>query len=298
MKQTKDFKVGDIYIYTSPSGKHYVGQTINESHRKYQHKTRTIKEKTKFGRALNKYGFDSFEYRVLIKFTPTLDLIKLKRVLDKLEKRYITLYKSDKSEFGYNLTKGGEGVLGFKHTEETKKYIGKCAKAAMTPERKLQISEQLKERSVPEERKELLRQKAKEKGITKQVYQYDLDYNLIRIHDSISDCCKSLNFSATEKTKYKRITEVCSGKYSSYNNFIFSFTILEKPIPINYDWLKELLEDREYSLSEIREVFIPILESKNLKIRQLEFINDYFPKYTKTRKWVNGIRDIYYKFEL
>ena len=61
---------GIIYKYTSPSGKCYIGQTINEDRRKLQHKRAAFNENHKeydkpFYRALRKYGWDSFEYEVV-----------------------------------------------------------------------------------------------------------------------------------------------------------------------------------------------------------------------------------------
>ena len=53
-------KIGVIYMYTSPSGKKYIGQTVNESKRKSQHKNQTTKSKTLFGKAIIKYGFENF----------------------------------------------------------------------------------------------------------------------------------------------------------------------------------------------------------------------------------------------
>lgn len=54
---------GIIYKYTSPSGKCYIGQTINEDRRKLQHKRAAFNENHKeydkpFYRALRKYGWD------------------------------------------------------------------------------------------------------------------------------------------------------------------------------------------------------------------------------------------------
>ena len=36
------------------------------------------------------------------------------------EKYYISKYKTNNSEFGYNLTEGGDGIVGFKFSEEAK----------------------------------------------------------------------------------------------------------------------------------------------------------------------------------
>ena len=105
-------------MYISPSGKRYIGQTINEKSRKNNHKTQTAKSKTYFGKAIRKYGFENFKNEVIVKFKPTILKEKLKRVLDKLEARYIKIYKSNDPEFGYNLNNGGNENLGYKHTDE------------------------------------------------------------------------------------------------------------------------------------------------------------------------------------
>ena len=61
---------GIIYKYTSPSDKCYIGQTINESIRKSQHKRNTfdinsVDYHKPFYKAIRKYGWDSFDYQVL-----------------------------------------------------------------------------------------------------------------------------------------------------------------------------------------------------------------------------------------
>ena len=40
--------------------------------------------------------------------------------MDYLEKYLIAYFNTTNPEFGYNVTKGGEGVSGFKHSEESK----------------------------------------------------------------------------------------------------------------------------------------------------------------------------------
>lgn len=214
-------KIGVIYKYTSPSCKVYIGQTVRENKRKSEHKHRTIKSRGKFGLALKKYGYENFKYEVIIKFNPTNDLLKLKRVLDKLEIRYIKLFKSD--ELGYNICKGGEGVLGFKHSEETKKYIGECTKTQMTQERRQQIINQHKGKIITKETKQQMSNSQPNKGKGKVVYKYDLENNLLETFSSIGDAARSLNIDATLKTKSNRISEVCSSKWKSYQNFIWSF---------------------------------------------------------------------------
>jgi group I intron endonuclease len=72
---------------------------------------------TKFCRAIRKYGGDNFKYEVL--FTIDTDDIKhLKEKLDFMERYYIRKFHS--YENGYNMTLGGDGAAGTKHTEEFK----------------------------------------------------------------------------------------------------------------------------------------------------------------------------------
>lgn len=65
MEETKDLRQGVIYKYTSPSNKHYIGQTINENIRKSHHRITTAKNGTKFGNAISKYGLENFSYEIL-----------------------------------------------------------------------------------------------------------------------------------------------------------------------------------------------------------------------------------------
>lgn len=112
-------KRGIIYKYNSPSGKCYIGQTISSINRKNAHKYVTSKMNTKFGNAISKYGLENFVYEELFITKDTEDLNKLKNILNIMEIAYIEYYNSYIS--GYNLTKGGEGILGHQHSEETKR---------------------------------------------------------------------------------------------------------------------------------------------------------------------------------
>lgn len=97
---------GIIYAYKSPSNKYYIGQTINENNRKISHAKDTIKNKTKFGGALRKYGYDNFEYTVLIRISST-DKLMLHNLLDFYEMMYVKKY--DSYHNGYNCNRGGGG---------------------------------------------------------------------------------------------------------------------------------------------------------------------------------------------
>lgn len=165
---------GIIYKYTSPSGKSYIGQTIDPKKRYNEHRRMT--NDCVFHRAVKKYGFENFKYEVLV----TVDLDdeqELKQKLDFFEKFYIRKYKT--FENGYNLTLGGGGTLGrkisddtkqklseshkgFKVSEETKKKISETEKGRVfSDETKRKISEAQKGKIIPEETKKKISESLK-----------------------------------------------------------------------------------------------------------------------------------------
>lgn len=144
---------GVIYKYTSPSGKVYIGQTLNEERRR---KEFLNPQKTYGGQkiqyARGKYKPENFDYCIL--FEKEYDDVSIAtKELNELEISYIKEYDSVKN--GYNISIGGESIRavmqdedckrrmieslkeynrthdnafkGHKHTEETKKILSKLA---------------------------------------------------------------------------------------------------------------------------------------------------------------------------
>lgn len=112
-----------IYKATNTiNGKSYIGFDSNWPHRKYRHLHSARKGKDSdrflFHKAINKYGEDNFVWEV-IKEDATLD-------------DEVTLIESHETYWetgkGYNLTKGGDGNLGWKPDDEVKKKISEKAK--------------------------------------------------------------------------------------------------------------------------------------------------------------------------
>ena len=122
---------GIVYCYTSPSGKCYVGQTMNENRRKTQHKisaSHIYRDYNKpFYKAIRKHGWDSFTYEILWR-RESDNLNQLRTLLNKYEEYYINVLDSYKN--GYNCNCGGtfvhiNSVVGHKLTEEHKKKLNK-----------------------------------------------------------------------------------------------------------------------------------------------------------------------------
>lgn len=136
---------GIIYCYRNTiNGKRYIGLTLNEKVRKNDH-LRLRGNSPYFKKALLKYGKDNFEYIVLYEEISE-DRNKLISSLKLKEVEYINKYNTNHKELGYNLTKGGEGTLGYKriHSEETKVKISNALKGRklkpLSNETKLKIS--------------------------------------------------------------------------------------------------------------------------------------------------------------
>jgi len=94
------------------NGKSYIGYSTNFHKRKIAHKTKASNNSpTHFHNAIRKYGWDNFEWKILYEGD------------DAREKEIEYISMLDTIENGYNLTIGGEGTTGWKHTDEAKKAI-------------------------------------------------------------------------------------------------------------------------------------------------------------------------------
>lgn len=102
-----------VYIITNTSNaRQYVGITNNVKKRMRSH--RQGNGETKFARAIRKYGWNCF---VVTEVACTKEWDFAKQIEKMLISEHNTLVD------GYNMTQGGDGTVGWKHTEESKKKI-------------------------------------------------------------------------------------------------------------------------------------------------------------------------------
>ena len=117
---------GWIYSITNKvNGKMYIGQTTDYDTRKRHHfcKSSTC---LYLKRAIQKYGSDNFEMKVLLTFKAINKRVCVD-VLTKLEVLYIRKYDTFNPDKGYNLTAGGEGGV-YIRTEENRRKISEALK--------------------------------------------------------------------------------------------------------------------------------------------------------------------------
>jgi len=101
--------IGVIYkIKNKINNKLYIGQTIRSINEKI------LEYKNGLGNdyinnAFNKYGWDNFEFTII-------DTAKTIQELNNKEIKYISDYKSNQKEFGYNIEGGGKNIIPTKET--------------------------------------------------------------------------------------------------------------------------------------------------------------------------------------
>jgi len=111
-----------LYIATFPNNKKYIGITSNINKRKTAHKSRAKNNyKGFFYNAIRKYGWDNIKWEIA-------DGYKDINELGEVEIKKIAEYKTQDRNFGYNISKGGDGSAGFKHTQKFKEELSKRTK--------------------------------------------------------------------------------------------------------------------------------------------------------------------------
>ena len=91
-------------MHTSPSGKMYVGITKQTPEKRWQN-GRGYKYNYHFSNAIKKYGWENFEHGIIADHLTKDEACQMEKSLIK----ELNLMNGD---FGYNITAGGEGVLG------------------------------------------------------------------------------------------------------------------------------------------------------------------------------------------
>lgn len=191
-----------IYLRTNlVNGKQYVGQTKDFKQREDRWRCMTHHYAGKLiDNARKKYGFDSFKCEVL-KECQTLDELNF------WEKYYIEKLNT-KTPNGYNLTDGGDGSNGYKHTEEIKRKLSELRKGK-TPFNKGKKIEDL----FGMEKADWLREKATNNAIP--IIQCDLNGNKIREWSCGKEASKELGLG------YSNINKCIKGIYKTAFGYIW-----------------------------------------------------------------------------
>jgi group I intron endonuclease len=106
------------------NGKKYIGKAKTPKRRWESHLSTSKKETSHhkyIHRAIAKYGANNFWFRCI-----DYELSEESALAQ--ERHWIGFFNTTNSNFGYNLTLGGEGKSGYKHTPESRRKISESAK--------------------------------------------------------------------------------------------------------------------------------------------------------------------------
>lgn len=244
---TKEDKRWYVYMHTcKENGKVYIGITCRQPEIRWGKNGSEYKklDQRVFAGAIEKYGWDGFFHNIL--FT---DLTKEEAIQKEIE--LITLYKANvcrwgKEAMGYNMTDGGEGHSGFKHSKLARQKMSEAAKHRCTDEWRKQRSILMKGRFVGEkssnygkEISEETRRKISNTRSRKPVVQLTLDGDFIASFDGILDAEKQTNIHQSE------IGKCCQGKVKSAGGFL---------------WVYKVLYDEQDDYVYVNQHFIPVVQ--------------------------------------
>lgn len=125
-----------IYRHITPSNKVYVGITSRNVNKRWANGT-NYNSCILFQRAIDKYGWNNIKHEIL--FT-NLAEEKAKNLEIDLIRHYKNLGIS------YNITNGGEGMTGYKHSEITLTKLRKSLKGRVSPNKGVSMKESTKEK--------------------------------------------------------------------------------------------------------------------------------------------------------
>lgn len=168
--------IGSVYaLVNTVNGKVYIGKTVCSCEKRWlEHKYNINQKRTKnypLYKALRKYGWEAFE-KIVIYQSEECDFVELaNEIVCHKEQFYIDLFRSDNHSFGYNVTKGGGGIVGYRHTEEAKKLMSET-------------------RSGSQHWNYGNRNKSSR---CRPVVQVDLDFNFIAEYPSVSELKRAMN---------------------------------------------------------------------------------------------------------
>lgn len=170
----------------SPTGRVYVGKSVRFGRRLGQHRRRSRKKKSYLYNAVRKHGWAKFTKMVLEIFP--FDVTD--KQMSKRERHFIKKHRAFERKYGYNLTEGGDGAPGYKHTEKAKKNL-----------------------------QTLIR----EKGKMKKVFAKNVQTNEEYYFESRAEAMRELRRISNKNISRFHITDCCKGVQKTHAGFIFKY---------------------------------------------------------------------------
>ena len=215
-----------LYMHTNKiNGKRYIGITKQDPERRWGVNGAHYKESPHLYSAIQKYGWDNFDHRIIHSGMTRDDACLL-------EKHYISHFKTQDRHYGYNSFEGGSAPIIPEDVREkmSRSMLGNqnCLGRVTSEETKRKISEAQKGRTLTEEHRLALR---KPKSVTypcseerrQRIIDAKKDKKSIIcvengvIYPSIHECARQMNIPATS------ICAVLNGRHKSIGGYHFKY---------------------------------------------------------------------------
>jgi group I intron endonuclease len=195
-----------LYQLTAPNGKSYLGITVNAPEKRWGGHAASAKKDSLLAIhcAIRKYGWDNFKKEVLVEgSTAYIKELEVKAIL-----AFNTL-----APFGYNLTKGGDGVVGYQIQQIDRDKNSAAVKKAWTnPAFKTKMAILRKETWADPEYKERMRNTHIGRKASAETKAKISAANIGKKHTAESKAKMSLNTAARQPDVRKRMSLAKLGK--------------------------------------------------------------------------------------
>lgn len=207
-----------VYKHTSPSGKVYIGITVQAPAKRWGRGGEGYAHCPRFRAAIQKYGWDNIRHEIIAEGLSQAEA-------ERLEIELIAEYKAMDKAHGYNIDRGGS--TGPKHSAETRAKIGAANRSReWTPEARQKVREYRRAHpTTPETGRKIgeanrgrkHRPESIEKIRTAQACKAVRNVTTGTVYPRIQDAARACGLDPSQ------IVKVCKGKRKTHGGYVWAY---------------------------------------------------------------------------